>query len=59
MNDATSRRHVFVTGGTGFMGSRVIAELLRRGYTVRALMGAVESPCQGICVLGAPEIRQA
>jgi uncharacterized protein YbjT (DUF2867 family) len=28
---------VFVTGGTGFMGRNLIAELLRRGYTIRAL----------------------
>lgn len=29
---------VAVTGGTGFVGRRVVAELLRRGYTVRALV---------------------
>ena len=29
---------VFVTGGTGFMGRNLIAELLRRGYTIRALV---------------------
>jgi uncharacterized protein YbjT (DUF2867 family) len=31
-------RHVFVTGGTGYMGSQVIPELLRRGHRVRALV---------------------
>ncbi|HKA36116.1 MAG TPA: NAD(P)H-binding protein [Thermoanaerobaculia bacterium] len=31
-------RHVFVTGGTGYMGSRVIPELLRRGHRVSALV---------------------
>jgi uncharacterized protein YbjT (DUF2867 family) len=31
-------RHVFVTGGTGFMGRRLIAELLPRGHQVRALV---------------------
>lgn len=28
---------VFVTGGTGFMGRKLIMELVRRGYAVRAL----------------------
>jgi uncharacterized protein YbjT (DUF2867 family) len=31
-------REVFLTGGTGFMGSRLAAELLRRGHRVRALV---------------------
>jgi uncharacterized protein YbjT (DUF2867 family) len=31
-------RRVFVTGGTGFMGSRLIALLLVRGHAVRALV---------------------
>lgn len=30
-------RHVFVTGGTGYIGRRVIAALLSRGHRVRAL----------------------
>jgi uncharacterized protein YbjT (DUF2867 family) len=30
--------HVFVTGGTGYIGTRVIASLLARGHTVRALV---------------------
>ena len=33
-------RHVFVTGGTGYLGRRLIAELLRRGHRVRALARA-------------------
>jgi uncharacterized protein YbjT (DUF2867 family) len=37
---ASARRNVFVTGGTGYMGSRLIAELLRRGHTVRAVARA-------------------
>src|SRR5262245_35939361 len=28
----------FVTGGTGFLGTRVVAELLRRNRTVRCLV---------------------
>jgi uncharacterized protein YbjT (DUF2867 family) len=30
-------RTVFITGGTGFMGRRLIMELLPRGYAIRAL----------------------
>ena len=33
----TQPREVFLTGSTGFMGSRLTAELLRRGHRVRAL----------------------
>ncbi|MGH7711358.1 MAG: NAD-dependent epimerase/dehydratase family protein [Gemmatimonadaceae bacterium] len=32
------KRFVFVTGGTGYIGSRAIAALLRRGHRVRALV---------------------
>jgi uncharacterized protein YbjT (DUF2867 family) len=31
-------RHVFVTGGTGYIGSRLIPRLLHRGLKVRALV---------------------
>ena len=30
-------RHVFLTGGTGYLGSRLITQLAERGHTVRAL----------------------
>lgn len=30
-------RHIFITGGTGYMGQRLIPELLRRGHTLRCL----------------------
>jgi uncharacterized protein YbjT (DUF2867 family) len=31
---------IFITGGTGFMGRRLISELLKRGHTVDALVRA-------------------
>ena len=34
---ATEHRTVFVTGGTGYMGHRLICRLLQRGHNVRAL----------------------
>lgn len=40
MTLSASPRHVFITGGTGFMGRRLIEELLGRGHTVRALARA-------------------
>ena len=32
-----AKRQVFITGGTGYLGKRLIPELLKRGYKVRAL----------------------
>jgi len=31
-------RNVFITGGTGYLGQRLIPELLKRGHAVRALV---------------------
>jgi uncharacterized protein YbjT (DUF2867 family) len=36
MDDTT--RHVFITGGTGYLGSRLIPRLLNRGHQVSALV---------------------
>lgn len=33
-------RTIFITGGTGYLGRRLIPELLKRNYTVRALVRA-------------------
>ena len=35
-----TRRTVFITGGTGYIGSRVVPQLLARGHEVRALVRA-------------------
>jgi len=32
------RHHVFITGGTGYMGQCLIPRLLERGHEVRALV---------------------
>jgi uncharacterized protein YbjT (DUF2867 family) len=34
------QRKIFITGGTGYMGRRLIPELLKRGHEVRALVRA-------------------
>jgi uncharacterized protein YbjT (DUF2867 family) len=33
-----TRRNIFITGGTGYMGRALVAELVRRGHEVRALV---------------------
>lgn len=48
-------RHVFITGGTGYMGSRLIPVLLQRGHHVRALVrkGSEDKlPPSGVAVIG-------
>jgi uncharacterized protein YbjT (DUF2867 family) len=34
----TTKRRAFITGGTGYMGQRLISRLLERGHEVRALV---------------------
>jgi len=46
-------RHVFVTGGTGYIGRRVIPALLTRGHRVRALaregsQGKLPAGCEAV-----------
>ncbi|AGM06522.1 SDR family oxidoreductase [Amycolatopsis keratiniphila] len=48
--------HVFVTGGTGLIGSAVVAELLGNGHTVLALARS-EASAQAVSVAGAEPIR--
>jgi uncharacterized protein YbjT (DUF2867 family) len=35
-----TQRRIFITGGTGYLGRRLIPELLKRGHEVRALVRA-------------------
>jgi nucleoside-diphosphate-sugar epimerase len=48
--------HIFVTGGSGFVGSAVIAELLRSGHKVTALARSAES-AEKIVLMGAKAHR--
>ncbi len=38
MSQNPSAHKIFITGGTGYMGRRLVAELLKRGHSVRALV---------------------
>lgn len=47
------QRNVFLTGGTGYLGRRLIPELARRGHAVRALVrpgseGKLPTGCQAV-----------
>jgi nucleoside-diphosphate-sugar epimerase len=50
--------HVFVTGGTGTIGSAVIAELLANGHTVLALARS-DGSAQAVAAAGAEPLRGA
>lgn len=43
---------VLVTGGSGFIGSRLVEELLKKGHTVRILDKAMSSRYPDICQIG-------
>lgn len=50
---AMQRRRVFITGGTGYLGRALVAELLRRGHEVRALVrrgseGKLPAGCEAV-----------
>src|SRR5690348_16608885 len=54
---ATERRCIFITGGTGYMGQRLIPRLLTRGHIVRALVRpGSEKKLPGGCI---PILRDA
>jgi len=38
MSQNPSAHKIFIAGGTGYMGRRLVAELLKRGHSVRALV---------------------
>lgn len=46
---------IFVTGGTGFVGSHTVAELVRRGHTVRLLVRSPDRIAPALTPLGVGE----
>lgn len=51
LSNAIGTTDIFITGGTGYLGSRLIKRLLKRGYRVRALVrpgskGKVPEGCE-------------
>ena len=53
-------KEIFITGGTGYMGSRLIPLLLARGYSVNALVrkGSENKPSSGIDIIEIDRIRK-
>ena len=54
-------RNVFITGGTGYIGQRLIPELLKRGHTLRALVrrgSEAKLPAGAQAVIGDPLNRE-
>ena len=43
-----------VTGGTGFLASELVAQLLLRGYHVRATVRALTNAARNRCLLDLP-----
>ena len=56
---ASTQHDVFLTGGTGFMGSSLATELLRRGHRVRALVrqGSEAKLVTGCVAVGGDALR--
>ena len=44
-------KNVFVTGGGGKIGSALLPELVKAGYSVRALRFEEEINCEGVTIL--------
>ncbi|HJQ22999.1 MAG TPA: NAD(P)H-binding protein [Blastocatellia bacterium] len=54
-------RNVFITGGTGYIGQRLIPELRKRGHTVRALVrngSEAKLPAGAEAIIGDPLNRE-
>jgi nucleoside-diphosphate-sugar epimerase len=54
---ASPSRHVLVTGGTGFLGRRLCAELRRRGHVVRVLVRRHTPAVSALAAAGAQCVR--
>jgi nucleoside-diphosphate-sugar epimerase len=52
----TIERTAFVTGGTGFVGSRLIMELVRNGWKVNALARS-SAACKALQLMGATPVK--
>jgi UDP-glucose 4-epimerase len=51
VSSGATGRHILVTGGSGFLGSHIVRELLVRGDAVTVLDRASTAPCDGVAVV--------